>query len=327
MKSTIGRILVLLVIQFVFILNVNAQNDSISRDFSILEIDSVARLDSLETTQELPKINRLRLATVVTTSSALYIGSMAYLQYVWYHDRERVPFQFYNDLAGYNQIDKCGHMYGSYLESYLGFRSLLWTGMPRNKAIWYGGTMGIIMQLPIEVWDGMYEGWGFSWSDLGANTLGSALVIGQELAFKEQVVKYKFSFWPSPYAPMSNGYLGEGIDQLFNDYNGHTYWLSVGINRLIPSKHIPDWLNIAFGYSAGGMYGEFENIKKYRRVAIPETERYRQFLLSLDIDFSKIKTKHKFLKSLFDAMFIIKVPLPTLEYNTKGQFLFHPVYY
>jgi len=313
--------------QFVFILNVNSQNNIISSDSLMMKSDTVVRLDSLKTTRDVPKINKLKLAMVVGTTSALYVGSMAYLQYVWYHDCERVPFHFYNDLAGYNQIDKCGHIYGSYLESYVGFHSLLWAGVPRKKALWFGGTLGFVMQLPIEIWDGIYEGWGFSLGDMGANALGSALVIGQELAFKEQVVKYKFSFWPSPYAPLSNGYLGEGIDQLFNDYNGHTYWLSVGVNRLIPSKRIPDWLNLAFGYSAGGMYGEFKNMRQYRGVVIPETERYRQFLLSLDIDFSKIKTRHKFLKTIFDAMFILKVPLPTLEYNTKGQWLFHPLYY
>jgi hypothetical protein len=33
-----------------------------------------------------------------------------------------------------------------------------------------------------------------------ANTLGSLLVMGQEFVFHEQIVKYKFTFSPSPYA-------------------------------------------------------------------------------------------------------------------------------
>ena len=207
---------------------------------------------------------------VISGASALYIGSMAYLQYIWYKDHERVPFEFYNDLGGYNQIDKFGHIYGSYLESYIGFHSLLWAGVSRKKAAIYGGSLGFIMQLPIEIWDGMYEGWGFSWSDVGANALGSLLVIGQELAFHEQIVKYKFTFSPSPYARQANGYLGNGFNQLFYDYNGHTYWLSTGINRVIKNKKIPEWVNFAIGYSAGGMFGEFENKTQYRGVTIPE---------------------------------------------------------
>jgi len=277
--------------------------------------------------QDTISLKKARLTGVISGASALYIGSMAYLQYIWYKDHERVPFEFYNDLGGYNQIDKFGHIYGSYLESYIGFHSLLWSGVSRKKAVIYGGSLGFIMQLPIEIWDGMYEGWGFSWSDAGANALGSLLVIGQELAFQEQIVKYKFTFSPSPYAAQANGYLGTGFNQLFYDYNGHTYWLSAGINKVIKNKIIPEWVNFAIGYSAGGMFGEFENKTQYKGVTIPPTERYRKFLFSFDIDFCKIPVRDKNLKRLFNSMFMIKVPFPAIEINTKGQLKFHPLYY
>jgi hypothetical protein len=311
-----------------FLINLQAQTvDSLSVDSSSTGKGVFVSRDSVEKNKDTTGIHKGRLASVIGITSGLYISSMAYLEYVWYKDKKRVPFEFYNDIGVYNQMDKMGHMYSSYLETYLGFHSLLWAGVPRNKAIWYGGMMGFLLQIHIEIWDGLYEDWGFSWSDVGANTLGCALVVGQELAFKEQIVKYKLSFSPSPYARQANGYLGRGIDQFFLDYNGHTYWLSVGLNRLIPSKRIPNWLSIAFGYSAGGMFGPYKNLIRYRTVPIPETERFRQFLFSLDIDFSKIKTNNKFLKSLFDAMFIVKVPFPTLEYNTKGELKFYPLYY
>jgi len=283
--------------------------------------------DKKSAVQDTASINKSRLITVISGVSVCYVGSMAYLQYVWYKDHERVPFEFYNDLSGYNQIDKFGHIYGAYMESYIGFHSLLWAGVSREKAVIYGGSLGFFLQLPIEIWDGMYEGWGFSWSDVGANTLGCLLVVGQELAFHEQIVKYKFSFSASPYARQANGYLGEGFNQLFYDYNGHTYWLSTGINRVIKNDVIPEWINIAIGYSAGGMFGEFENKTEYKGVTIPETERYRQFLFSFDIDFTKISTRNKSLKKLFNSMFMIKVPFPALEINTKGQIKFHPLYY
>jgi hypothetical protein len=277
--------------------------------------------------QDAVSVNKNRLIPILSGFSLTYISSMSFLQYVWYKNHERVPFSFYNDLGGYNQIDKFGHVYGGYMESYIGFHSLVWAGVPRKKAVLYGGLLGFFLQLPIEIWDGVYEGWGFSISDVGANALGSALVIGQELAFHEQIVKYKFSFSPSPYASQANGYLGEGFKELIYDYNGHTYWLSCGVNRVIPYKKIPNWFNIAVGYSAGGMFGEFENITQFRGVAIPETERYRQFLFSLDIDFSKIPIRNKSLKRLFNSMFMIKVPFPAIELNTKGEFKFHSLYY
>jgi hypothetical protein len=268
-----------------------------------------------------------RLIPVATAYTGIYLGSMAYLQFVWYKDKEQVPFEFYNDSKGYKQIDKFGHMYGSYLESYLGVKSLKWSGVPSRQAAWIGGSMGFIMQLPIEIWDGMYEGWGFSWSDVGANALGSALVISQELIFQDQPIKYKFTFSRSPYAKLANGYLGNGFNEVFYDYNGHTYWITIGLNRIIQKDFIPDWLDLAIGYSAGGMYGEFKNRTSYRGVLIPETERYRQFLLSFDIDFSKIPTHNKWLKKFFSHLFILKVPFPSIEFNTKGEILMHPVYF
>jgi hypothetical protein len=272
-------------------------------------------------------VNKYRLAVVAGTTTLLYAGMMSYLEFVWYQDKERVPFHFYNDWKGYNQIDKLGHAYGSYVESYVSAHALMWAGVPRKKAAIYGGAIGFLMQLPIEVWDGMYEGWGFSLPDVGANAVGSLLFIGNELAFGEQRLLYKFSFSPSPYAPMANGYLGTGFNQLFNDYNGHTYWLSYGLKDLIPAAPIPRWLNVAVGYGAGGMFGEFENRKRFRGVDIPETQRYRKWLLSLDINFSKIPTRNKVLKAIFNSMFIVKVPMPTLEYNTKSEWHTHSFYY
>ncbi|MBL7711687.1 MAG: DUF2279 domain-containing protein [Chitinophagaceae bacterium] len=272
-------------------------------------------------------LNTGRVWAVAGTEAALWAGSMAYLQFVWYKDKKRVPFEFYDDSRGYLQVDKFGHVFGSYLESYIGYHALRCAGVPKRKALWYGGTLGILLQTPIEVWDGMYEDWGFSWSDMAANAAGSALVIGQELLWDEQRIKYKFSFSPSPYAKAANGYLGTGFGQLFNDYNGHTYWLSMGINKIVPNRILPDWLNIAAGYSGNGMIGEFENLKSYYGVPIPPYTRYRQYVLSLDVDWTKIKTRSRFLRTIFQGMFMVKLPFPAIEFNSLGQVKGHWLYY
>ncbi len=279
------------------------------------------------TSPDSSKINKIRLASVIGATSAFYIGGMSYLEYIWYSDIPRVPFHFYNDMGAYNQLDKFGHTFGSYLESYICFEAYKWAGVPREKAIWYGGLMGFFMQLPIEIWDGLYQGWGFSLGDVAANTLGSALVIGQELAFGEQIAKYKLSFSRSPYAPLANGYLGNGFSEFMLDYNGHTYWLSMGLNRIVPVKTIPDWVNVSVGYGIGGVIGSFYNKTYYNGKSIPEFERHRRFLLSLDIDFTKIPVKNKTLKAIFNSMFMIKLPFPAIEFNTLGQQKFHPLYY
>lgn len=273
-------------------------------------------------------INKTVLATAIISESTVYVGSMIYLQYIWYKDHERVPFHFYNDNAGYLQIDKFGHAYGSYLESDICYHWLLKAGLKKNKALLYGATMGIILQTPIEIFDGIYEGWGFSWGDMAANAAGSGLIISQELLFDKRIVDLKFSFVRSKYAPVSHGMLGDNyMESLFYDYNGHTYWLSFGIQDLLQNPNFPKWLDFSIGYSANGMFGEFENRKTWYGKPLPDAERHRQFFCSLDIDWTEINTDYPLLNDLLKALNYIKLPFPALEYNKIDGFVIRPFYF
>ena len=282
---------------------------------------------SQDTLSEKP-LNKPQLYSTIAAEALAYAGLISYLQFVWYKDHDRVPFHFYNDNKGYLQIDKCGHVYGAYVESYIGYNLLRSAGVTRNKSLIFGGLLGFALQAPIEIFDGLYEGWGFSWGDMAANAAGSGIVIANELIFNEQLVKYKFSYSNSIYAPMANGYLGENtLEKIFYDYNGHTYWLSMPISKMVGKNYIPQWINIAAGYSANGMFGEFKNKRSYGGVLIPETERYRQYLLSLDIDWTRIPTQSKLMKVLLQAMVFIKLPFPAIEFNSKGEFRGYWLYY
>lgn len=274
------------------------------------------------------QIKRRVLYKAVVFAGAYSAGSMLVLQNTWYRNRKTVPFHFFNDNKGYLQVDKFGHMFGSYFESYIGYEWLKNRGVGKTNAIIFGGSLGFVLQTPIEIMDGIHEGWGFSWGDIAANAFGSALVIGQELLFHEQLIKYKFSYWESSEASIAHGYLGKTkLDRLLKDYNGHTYWLSIPLNKLMPQQNIPSWLNLAVGYGANGMFGEFENISEYNGVEVPQTTRYRQFLLSLDIDWTKIKTESSFLKIILTGITFIKLPFPALEMNSKGKMKGYLLYY
>ena len=288
----------------------------------------VVKAVNAEAKSDTAKMEKKVVYKSVLFTGAYTTGSIYILGKTWYKDREKVPFHFYNDNAGYLQVDKFGHMFGGYLYSYIGYFGLLKLGTTRKEALIFGSTLGFVLQFPIEIMDGIHEGYGFSWGDIAANTMGSVLVFGQELLFNEQLVKYKFSYWESEYSKNANGYFGQTtLNRLLNDYNGHTYWLSMPLNMIAGKNRLPDWLNIAVGYGANGMYGEFENISDYNGVAIPETERYRQYLFSLDVDWTKIKTNSGFLKILFKGMTFVKLPFPALEYNSKGEFKGYWMYY
>jgi len=272
-------------------------------------------------------INKKRLYTTIGIGAGVYVSGISFLNYIWYKDSERVPFNFYDDSKGYLQMDKFGHAYAAYWESYTAYYALRRAGVSKKKALIYGGPVGLIFQTPIEIFDGMYEGWGFSWPDMIANAFGPALFVIQEAAFDQQVFLMKFSYSPSIY-PDYHSHLGESqIERFFMDYNAHTYWLSGNIQKLTGVKKIPSWINLAFGYSANGMIYEFENPTFYRGEPFPELERYRQFIFSLDVDFTRIHTDKKWVRTLFRAMNLIKVPFPAIELNRVDGLKFRSLYF
>jgi len=272
-------------------------------------------------------LNKKRLHYIVAGESAVYLSGLSFLSFIWYKDHERVPFHWYNDSKGYLQMDKFGHAYCAYWESYAGYHALRWAGVDKKKALIYGGPVGLIFQTPVEIFDGLYEGWGFSWSDMAANTFGSLLFTTQEAIFDEQIVLMKFSYSPSGY-PKYHEILGETpVESFFLDYNGHTQWLSGNIRRITGIEKVPPWLNIAFGYSGNGMIKEFENPKYYKGEPFPHLERYRQYIFSLDIDLSRIPVKKRWMSRLFTTINIIKVPFPAVELNRIDKLKFHALYY
>lgn len=274
------------------------------------------------------QVNKKTIYRSLGLTGSYYATSILILNNTWYKGKDRVPFHFYNDNRGYLQVDKFGHMFGGYVYSYAGYHGLLELGATRKEALIFGSTLGFVLQFPIEIMDGLHEGYGFSWGDVAANTMGSVLVLGQELAFGGQLVRYKFSYREPEYPPHLKGFYGQTyMTRLLKDYNGHTYWLTLPLNKVVLRQKLPPWISLAFGYGANGMYGEFENIATFNGTAVPETERYRQFLLSPDIEWSRIKTESKFLKLVFHGMSFIKVPLPALEYTSKGRFKGHWLYY
>jgi hypothetical protein len=114
-------------------------------------------------------------------------------------------------------------------------------------------------------------------------------------------------------------------EQVLKDYNGQTYWLSANVHSFFKTSKIPTWLNIAVGYGAEGMITGNEEF--VNTIFLPESERFRQFYLSFDADLTKIKTKSPLLKTVFEIINTIKIPAPTIEISSRGDFTFHHLYF
>ena len=275
------------------------------------------------------EFNPTKFKVVAIGGAAFYAGTLAGLSTIWYDNYDKTYFHLFDDNQGWMQVDKFGHSYTAYIMGKGGYKSLMWAGVDRKKAIWFGGSYGFLFLTSVEILDGHYKQWGLSVGDVAANALGSMLFIGQQLWVGSQVVTMKFSYNPTPLAQLRPDHLGSGnIERIIKDYNGQTYWFSTNYRSIFKGHTIiPKWLNIAGGYGAYGMLGGKENPDTYAGQRLPEIERYRRYFLSLDIDFDRIESKNKVVRSVFFFLNLIKVPLPTLEYNSKGEVIFHPIYF
>jgi hypothetical protein len=267
-----------------------------------------------------------KVKSVLATDIVAYGTAMTGLYASWYKGYPFGNFHFANDNKQWLQVDKTGHAWSGYIQGRLGIELWRWAGLPEKKAIWAGGLTGFAYQNVIEILDGLSGHWGFSWGDYVADIAGSGLVIGQELGWKEQKVLYKFSTHRKNYnekilTERADEIYGTTLpDRLLNDYNAQTYWLSVNLKSFFKKSLLPSWLNIAVGYGADGMFGETDN--KWKSVNGDEynrndIKRYRQFYISPDIDFTKIKTKSKFLKTGFFILNSFKFPAPSLEFSNN----------
>ena len=200
----------------------------------------------------------------------------------------------------------------------------------KKRSIWYGGTFGLFYMTTVEIFDGLCDGWGFSWGDMAANALGTSLFIGQQLLWHEQRIVIKYSFHTTEFPKYRPDLLGSNfLQQTIKDYNGQTYWASFNIKSLFLKKEckFPAWLNFAFGYGATGMTDGYKNESDSDGKPIPYYDRERQFYFSLDVDFTKIPTNNKVLKYTFKVLNIFKVPFPAIEYNTGGDWVWHWMYF
>lgn len=298
--------------------------------------DSVARkpylIDGLEL--NLTEQQRKKRTKLVAVGNIIgYGGAMVALYSDWYSNYPQSSFHTFNDNHEWKQVDKVGHAYSAYVESNGSMELWRWAGLDRKQRIWIGGLSGIAYQTVIETLDGFSSEWGWSWGDMGANVFGSGMVIGQELAWNDQRVKMKFSFHKKNYgAPelnaRANSLYGKSFsERMIKDYNGQTYWLSANLKSFFPQSNLPKWLSVAVGYGAEGMFGATENLARDDHGNLTfdrrDIKRYRQFYIAPDFDLTKIKTRSYLVKIALIALNSFKFPAPSLEYNTKGQIVFH----
>lgn len=271
-------------------------------------------------------LNFKKKNTLFISEAALGTVALVGLNQLWYADYPRSNFHFINDNREWLQMDKVGHFYSTYHIGRLGAEMLEWSGATKKQQLIYGSSLGFVFLTIVEVFDGFSTEWGASPGDMIANASGTALYVSQELLWKEQRITPKFSFHSTKYATLRPAVLGSNLpENILKDYNGQTYWLSFNLYSFFKDSKIPKWLNLAFGYGAEGMVsGNSGNTTIVNDV---NTQKTRQFYLSLDVDLTKIETKSHLLKTFFSVFNSLKIPAPTLEYAPRESFKGHVFYF
>jgi hypothetical protein len=276
--------------------------------------------------------NKKRIHLVTDDNIVGYGGALIGLNAIWYAKYPRDGFHFFNDDNEWLQMDKIGHIYSAYSESRASMELWRWAGLPRKKSIWIGGLSGVAYQSVIEVLDGFSSQYGFSPGDFVANIIGSGAFISQQFAWNSERIQIKFSFHRKNYGSAQldqradDLYGNSEIQRFIKDYNGQTYWLSANMHSFFPKSKLPRWLNFSVGYGAEGMFGGTKNIGYNENGNIifdrQDIKRYRQWYLSPDVDFTKIRTNKKGIKVLLFILNAVKFPAPTLEFS-NGKFKGH----
>ncbi|MEJ8756780.1 DUF2279 domain-containing protein [Pontibacter sp. H259] len=270
------------------------------------------------------RVDKQKLVVLGSAFTVGYSAMLVGLNKAWYADQERTGFHFFNDNKQWRQVDKAGHFWGAFHQSRAGIDMLRWAGVPDKKAILYGGLLGVVLQTPVEVFDGYQKDYGASVGDLVANTIGSGAIVAQELAWREVRVMPKYSFRSTRFAAERPNVLGKSIaEQALKDYNGQTYWLSVNVGDFLPAQSkFPKWISLAVGYGAEEVVYNHEPTN-YRL----GFNAHRQYYLSPDLNLLHFKGKSKILNTALYVLSIVKVPAPTLEYNRKNGFKLHALYF
>ena len=278
--------------------------------------------DNISISNDSTSVVKRNVGIVTGTEAALYAGSMSGLYFLWYAGYDQSSFHFYNDNAEWLQMDKAGHATSAYHVGLIGYEALRLAGLDEKKSLLYGVPLGFVFLSTVEIFDGLSAGWGFSWGDMAANAIGTGLFMGQQALWHEQRISMKYSYHNTQFPQYRPDLLGSNLpEKMLKDYNGQTIWLSFNIKSLFMNKesNFPSWINLALGYSAEGMTGGFYNVSQHNGQSIPEFTRTRQFVLSPDIDLTRIPTDNKFIKTTLKVLSFIKIPMPALMLDSQGK--------
>jgi len=248
------------------------------------------------------ELHPLRLSLVGMGFLGAFVALDQGYRKAWWRG-EKVSFHFAEDYLYARNLDKVGHFYGTALTSFVCARSLEWAGFSRPSSVWLGAGLGLMSELYIEIQDGFSPYWGFDRVDAISDLLGATFFLAQYHFPLLQNVDVKFSYFPSPhYGQYGTGNFGSKKQTFIDDFEGHTYWLSMKVNKLLPSKVEPYWpdvLAVAVGVRAANLHADGGG--------------HREVLVGLDYDLTALPGIGGFWLAIKELGNYFRLPAPAVR--------------
>ena len=241
-----------------------------------------------------------------------FVGGNAYLYHyfkkAWWSGTRAPHFFFRGDWdQQFRDQDKFGHLLGGFQLARIGHAALREACVGEKKAIWWSAAYAAAFQLQIEIFDGQFVKYGFSYADMIANTTGQAFAVLQEFHPRLRVIKPTFSYHETRALKM--GRSAELRPSL--DYSGQTYWFSTDVHEVLPDAAKPFWPSF-IRFSAGHSVTDWVN---------PETgfsqRAKRKIMLSLDWDPEKLPGDAPLWRTIKHTLSYYHFPAPALELTPK----------
>ena len=220
-----------------------------------------------------------------------YLG-YRYVDRAWYQGQKQDEIRWINDWGGdtYLNLDKWGHFMGGAVLAQTLTESLHWSGFTPRTAAMLGTATSWAALLEVEMRDAHFDQWGFSIPDFVANSVGASVPLVHNLWPATQIVRFKFSYIPSPLYLDNEERAAENrahIGHLIDDYEGMTFWLSLAVEPLLKGRAAelwPDFLGVAVGYGANGLHGSNVKSKGPNKFYRDRPDARSELFLALDYD-------------------------------------------
>ncbi|MBM2814895.1 MAG: hypothetical protein HW421_1657 [Ignavibacteria bacterium] len=234
------------------------------------------------------------------------------------------PFNVREDGKYTAYIDKPGHIYGTYMPSYLLSEFLITSGFNPDDATLLGGALGLAYNSYIEVLDGFSIKFGFSPTDWFANIFGAGFFVAQHYFPVLQNFTPKFMYVNPPWL---GEYNRKQAETFIDNYSAQNFYLSVNVHNLLPEyykNYWPSWLELSIGYAVYGLsVGTTDNGAEliYHDPHFTKVYGNRKLLISLDYNLINLLPEGPgFWNWMRQSLNYFKLPSPTLEIGRITKF-------